>query len=273
MAGVRSRRWVFTINNYSEEEELFCKEICPDRARYVVFGREVGEAGTPHLQGYLELDSAYRRSAVLELLGGHCFCDPARGTAEQASTYAKKEGDWFEAGQTQTQGSRTDLQRVADAISAGWSLRRIGTEFPVQFIRYGRGIRDLYCLLSPPRDREVEPDVTCFWGKTGSGKTRKVWDLCAAGGHELWVHPGGKWFDGYSNHTHALFDDMPNGISYNLLLLILDRNPILCEVKGSHVNFCAQTIFLTSNVHPREWYPTEVNCDALLRRLNIIRMD
>lgn len=271
MTGVRARRWVFTINNYSEEELTFIKEICPDRARYVVVGEELGENGTPHLQGYLELASSHRRQSVLELCGGHCWCEPARGSAEQATTYSKKDGKWFEAGQTSTQGQRSDLQRIADRISEGATLREIAAEFPAAWIRYSRGIRDLYCILSDPRDREEEPDVTVYWGKTGSGKTRRVWDKC---GDTLWVHPGGKWFDGYSNHTHALFDDMPNGIPYQLLLLVLDRYPILCEVKGSHVNFRAKTIYLTSNVHPREWYPTEVDCSAMLRRINtIIQMD
>jgi len=47
------RNFVFTLNNYSEEEhETLLK--C-DSFKYIIIGREIGDSGTPHLQGYAEL--------------------------------------------------------------------------------------------------------------------------------------------------------------------------------------------------------------------------
>ena len=52
---MRSRNYCFTINNYSTEdlEHLACNvsDIC----NYLICGFEVGEKGTPHIQGYCNL--------------------------------------------------------------------------------------------------------------------------------------------------------------------------------------------------------------------------
>lgn len=50
-----SRGWVFTLNNYTEEEETLALAL-PwgwHEPSYGVIGKEVGESGTPHFQGYL----------------------------------------------------------------------------------------------------------------------------------------------------------------------------------------------------------------------------
>lgn len=65
-AAVRSRKWSFTLNNFTHAELTqitqgydFCK---------IVFGREIGDSGTPHLQGYLEMSNAKTMTALKKLL-------------------------------------------------------------------------------------------------------------------------------------------------------------------------------------------------------------
>ena len=61
----RCHNWCFTLNNYTAEEEEKLKGELPG-VKYIVFQRERGhEKGTPHLQGYLELD-ANREDFFLE---------------------------------------------------------------------------------------------------------------------------------------------------------------------------------------------------------------
>ena len=65
-----AKRWCFTINNPTDEESfllsIWGESIEADGeqsdASYLVFGREVGESGTPHLQGYVELRTKKRIS-------------------------------------------------------------------------------------------------------------------------------------------------------------------------------------------------------------------
>lgn len=114
------------------------------------------------------------------------------------------------------------------------------------------------------------PTVHLYWGKPGTGKTRAVWD-----NHEhsdIWSWPGQCWFDGYTDQRIALFDDFDEGpIPYRLLLKVIDRYTIQLPVKGGHVYFRPEHIYITSNVHPKYWYPKEPNVDALLRRFHEIK--
>ena len=55
MTDLRSRRWTFTLNNYKDHGWSEWQYILKDRfqisADYIVCEEEVGEQGTPHLQG------------------------------------------------------------------------------------------------------------------------------------------------------------------------------------------------------------------------------
>jgi hypothetical protein len=62
--------WVFTLNNPTGEEEGQVQEL-EKRAEVTVMvgGREVGEMGTPHLQGYIEFIAPVTRRALEEAVG------------------------------------------------------------------------------------------------------------------------------------------------------------------------------------------------------------
>lgn len=56
---MKKRGFVFTLNNYSEEEHKEILEISQQHSKYWIVGEEVGEkCGTPHLQCYIYFKDA-----------------------------------------------------------------------------------------------------------------------------------------------------------------------------------------------------------------------
>lgn len=54
-----SKLWCFTWNNYNGSDVSIFEEYLKSKSKYV-FGYEVGEKGTPHLQGYVEFKEKTR---------------------------------------------------------------------------------------------------------------------------------------------------------------------------------------------------------------------
>ena len=91
----RSRGWCFTLNNYSvEEEETIRNAPCA----YMLFERERGDEGTPHLQGYVHFKNE-KSLKQLKALMPRAHVEARKGTIQQAIEYCQKEGDWEEHGE------------------------------------------------------------------------------------------------------------------------------------------------------------------------------
>jgi hypothetical protein len=265
-----AKNWVFTLNNYTEDE--FCAMDAmgtelPEPIVYLVFGIEKGESGTPHLQGYISLSTRKGMAYVKGLISPRVHLEIARGTSKQASEYCKKEGQFREFGQLPGgQGSRSDLAVCVQAIKEGKNMRELADEFPSVILRYGSGVLRLRQFNRP--ERKYPPTINVFWGPTGTGKTRRVWQFTDK--DKLWVHPGGRWFDGYDQHPAVLFDDFEGSwFKLSYLLKLLDRYIFQVPVKGNFVWWVPKTIFITSNIEPKEWYENanKNHQAALMRRL------
>lgn len=108
----RSRRWCFTLNNYTAEEQLrLLDSFESPSVVYGVFGREIApETHTPHLQGFIIFSKTTRFNAVKSLIGDRAHLECARGTSASAADYCKKDGDFDERGDLpDKQGKRNDL--------------------------------------------------------------------------------------------------------------------------------------------------------------------
>ncbi len=55
------------------------------------------------------------------------------------------------------------------------------------------------------------------------------------------------------------------------MLRWFDRYPVTVEIKGSSTPLCAINFWITSNIHPREWYPDldSETMAALMERMEI----
>ncbi len=61
-----AKKWCFTLNNYSPEEIEYLKSEGCSNVPKMMFQSEVGEEGTPHIQGWLEFKTKKRPMSVFK---------------------------------------------------------------------------------------------------------------------------------------------------------------------------------------------------------------
>lgn len=276
---VRSRKWTFTTNNPPPDEEKYLEGIvqdpetgiCPGAVQsvigFLIFGRETGDSGNYHLQGYLETTKKISFSTLKKLFP-RSHLEKAK-YEEYAYNYCKKEGNWVEFGVRQmAQGKRSDLLAVQEALIAGATEMDLWTDHFAPMVRYNNSFRAYRLLLLGQQERAA-PTVSLLWGKTGTGKTREVWEREEVA--NLWNWGGDRWFDGYIGQEAVLFDDFDGSqIHFRQLLRLLDRYPLNVPIKGGFVPWIPKRIYLTSNSNIESWFPLE-DIAPLARRLTEVK--
>ena len=162
----QGKRWVFTHNNYSAEDETRIQALFQsDDVKYGVYGREVGESGTRHLQGFIVFIGNKRFNAVRRLFP-RAHIEQALGTSQQARDYCKKDGDFFEAGTFPgASGNRTDLDALfrwgdefTEAHGRGPTSPEVARAQPEAYLRYPRVVRLFQARAPAPSLREGTPN-------------------------------------------------------------------------------------------------------------------
>lgn len=166
----RVKRWCFTLNNYTADEYACVFPLSVDASYglppvldYACVGKEIGAAGTPHLQGFCSFRERTRISGCRSLLP-RAHWEVAR-SVKRAIEYCKKDGDFLEVGEAppeSAQGRRTDLELFKAAVKSGVRDRKdIREEFSSVCAQYPKFVesylRDQY---DPP---SVEDHTLRTW--------------------------------------------------------------------------------------------------------------
>lgn len=257
-----ARRWCFTLNNYTDEDIAALEQWAAKR--FLIIGREVGESGTPHLQGYVELQHPLKLS-TLKNVSAKAHWERAAGDQKSNIAYCSKEGNVSIYGEPGEQGKRNDLKEVKElAITKG--LRGVLEDATCyNSVR----IAEKYLMYFEPK-RDWAPVVYWYWGPTGTGKSRTAW---AEAGPDAYPKDHTKWWDGYDRHENVVIDDFRDSWwSITEMLTLLDRYPRRIECKGGSRQFLARNIWVTSARDPSTLYHgTGEAISQLLRRINIIK--
>lgn len=266
-----SRFWIFTFNNY---DGIVTAEDFGKYFRYCCFQEELGENGTPHLQGYLELTRGVRLAAVKKMLP-QAHWEIRRGTQEEAIAYVTKEdtrmaGPYAIGTPTGGQGKRSDLKDAYNALKSGATALEILESHTEVFFKYQRGLEAARLLLGKKRDESRPKEVWYLYGPPGVGKSRLATKMAPTAFRK---QPNSKWWDGYDGETDVILDDLTAGwFSWSNLMQVLDRYATSVELKGGSRQLLSDRIIITSNRRPWELYQDkEGNCkhpiQALLRRI------
>lgn len=255
----RLRNWCFTLNNYTDKNEESIRNI---DCKYLIYGKEIGEKGTKHLQGYIEFKNGKSLIACKKLIeNAHWEC--RRGTGEQASNYCKKDNNFIELGEIGKQGNRTDISEVTENIIGGESICKIAENNPELFIKYSKGIKELKNLQYKPRNEK--PFVCYLWGSTGVGKTRFAFTH-----HEtIYIKDGTIWWDGYTQQEAIVIDDFDGRWPIRDLLRLLDRYPYMGQIKGGYININSPYIYITCDQNIEAHYDKYLR-EQLMRRIEYI---
>ena len=174
----RAKNWCFTLNNHTQHErESIATLGSLPAVKYLIVGRETGDNGTPHLQGYIQLAQRRRLTGptgVRNLLGlERAHFEVARGSPKQASDYCKKDGDFDEYGELQeTQGRRSDwdnLRAFVTDLGSVPSNRVLASDFTALYARYRSTIREI-CASYLPTPELVQ-------GSPHEGWQSELWSL------------------------------------------------------------------------------------------------
>lgn len=277
------KNWVFTLNNYSLDEE---SELQVTRAEvdYIIYGHEIGESGTPHLQGYVEFSKRVSLSNAKKILNcPRLHLEQRKGTQQQAIEYCKKDDtDIYERGIKTSSGrpkATNDKNKLLPFLPLikEQGLRGFANDANASF-HLLKHAKEHMSITESPRPRNCKPFISWYWGATGTGKTKRAFDEAERNGIEPYIKSGnGKWFDGYDRHTFVIFDDFRDShIEFGFLLRLLDRFPMRVEVKGASRQWKATRIIITSPMPPEECYRNMQMTDKydkiqqLLRRLDEI---
>lgn len=276
----RLRNFVFTLNNWTQEEWDYLTTSFAPTVKWLVIGKEIGENGTPHLQGACVIGKQIAFS-TLKTLPGFCraHMEPMFGKPIDSLNYCtKQDKEAFVHGDLPSPGKRNDILNIAQRIQNGESLASLASteDGAAAIIKYSKGINHLRSITR--KYRQHPPKVFWIYGPTGTGKTRAAFEAGVSlfsSPEDVWISSGGlRWFDGYDGQPVAIFDDFraKHVSSFAFLLRILDRYPVDVEIKGGFVKWTPNIIFITCPSEPdecfqkrREHIPEDVN--QLCRRI------
>lgn len=89
-----AKNWCFTLNNYTEDELASIVTFLNLAPNNYVIGREVGEEGTPHLQGYVSFEKKLRMNECKNI-NHRIHWEVAKGNEKQNINYCTKDNKYI----------------------------------------------------------------------------------------------------------------------------------------------------------------------------------
>jgi len=89
-----AKGWCFTLNNYTSEEVSLLSSIVPQECDKYILAYEVGEEGTPHIQGWINFITKKRPMSVFKQIP-RIHWEKSKGNIKQQADYCSKEGKVF----------------------------------------------------------------------------------------------------------------------------------------------------------------------------------
>lgn len=227
----------------------------------MVYQKEMGDNGTPHYQGYLELHKKITLGGLKKFKGwGRAHFEQAGGSLEQNVAYCTKtDGRLSEPvyfGIPKNPGNKrkgdTPLDVACNMVKDGKKIKEVAEENLSVVAKHYRGLTFLNQMFGPVRRWKTE--VTVYWGPPGTGKSYKANDT-HPDAYKVPKNSGNNfWFDGYDGQDVIILDDFYGWLPLTFMLEFLDAYPMRLPIKGGFTQMLAKKVIITSNRKPDGWY-------------------
>lgn len=87
---IKARAWCFTLNNYNGTDLEQLEQRLRAKGGSYVIGKEVGDEGTPHLQGYVQFKNPVHFTSMKKIME-RAHLEKAKGSPEQNFEYCTKQ--------------------------------------------------------------------------------------------------------------------------------------------------------------------------------------
>jgi len=268
---LRTNNWAFTINNPTDDDRQLLDALA-DQITYMIIGDEVGENGTPHLQGCLNAKNKISFKQIKKFIPrGHI--KKCIKSLDVNISYCMKDAQYKEYGQRPSQGKRTDLLKIKNDILQGKKVDEILLENPEIYHQYGRTLHKIEDIKTRNLFRNFQTTGEWIYGVTGTGKSEYAFKDFHPDTHYVWKYDK-DWQDDYNHQHTVIIDEFRGQIPLGYLLTMVDKHPN-CHVSRrtrQTTPFLSKHVIITSSMHPQEVYrhlSENDKLDQLIRRMEI----
>lgn len=271
------RRWAFTDFSFNANS----KDIFNDkRVNLLEFGLETcPETGNPHRQGRIEFFEPQRRGVLWELFKWEIHCDREKYEQKHIE-YVQKDGQVTKHGpkKEKKQGERVDIKMAFDDIKEGKSTRDIMEKHTPIYLKYSRAVEKMVEEFSMEPDFNPNLKVYVLWGKSGTGKSHYPYCKHGKDVYRLTQNDWDtKFFNGYKGQKVLLMDDFDGSwMKFSTFKTFVDEYTWKVNTKGAWRWAQWETIYITANSHPKNWWKNIVDSNpkemsALKRRFTEVQ--
>jgi hypothetical protein len=269
---VKARAYCFTINNWNDTDASQLQALWDSgKVKYFVAGKETGEEGTPHIQGYVMFKNTAAFSTVKGFLS-RAHIEVAKGSPEQNIEYCTKEGHFIEEGSrpmTAAKKGERGREYWEQQLKLAQENRIEECDAKLQLTHWKSlvAVRDYYLK---DIGNEYRPGIKNYWlyGPTGSGKSRAVRETFS----DIYYKMANKWWENYGMQEVVLIEDLDktHHVLGHHLKLWADNYPFRGEIKNHSVMARPKHIVVTSNYHPKEIWEDSGMLEPILRRFQVV---
>lgn len=240
----RSRKWCFTLNNYTDNEYKTLNTTFQSKKWTFVMGKETSSTGTPHIQGYIEHKNAIKFE-VLKKIMPRAHIEKALGSTKDNLAYCTKEDSKAETNIT-----------IEKTMEEKWNDYMMIEYKDVVWKDWQQEILD---IIPTPADRRT---VNWFWEETGkAGKSFLSmfidwkYKTCIINGKQADVFHSLKTFiDENNDWPEVVIADIPRYnekyVCYGTLEKIKDGLMLSGKYESSKIRLKPLHLFVFANFEP-----------------------